>query len=427
MKNHKKTHFVFFALSIGLLMIIILSHETSADTIIVAKDNSGDYNNIQDAINDANPGDQIRVYSGTYEENIHIDQSISITGNGSSATTILGKFTDNVVVISSDSVAISGFSIIGKNASESYSGIYVESDYNNISMNKCSNNSYGVYFYKSNHNVISNNIVEENGQIGIYLRDSSNNTFSSNVCDSNNGPGLFIRDSENNNFSGMIASNNRNYGIFTRSSCNNTYSQITVQNSNEGISLRDSVNSSIVNCILFNNEIGIKLYSTSGCIMRNNTLSNNNQGFSLDASEDNDILLNSLFENSIGIELDRESYSNDISYNNIFNNSDYGIYVDREPNENVNASNNWWGDPSGPYHAENNSAGTGDNVTDYVEFDPWLTEELFRTLFVTKSGNDTAGNGTKENPFLTIQKAVDESYDWDTIRVFEGVYERMWL
>jgi hypothetical protein len=38
----------------------------------------------------------------------------------------------------------------------------------------------------------------------------------------------------------------------------------------------------------------------------------------------------------------------------------------------VTATNNWWGDASGPFHATANSTGTGNPVSDNVLFDPWL-------------------------------------------------------
>jgi hypothetical protein len=38
----------------------------------------------------------------------------------------------------------------------------------------------------------------------------------------------------------------------------------------------------------------------------------------------------------------------------------------------VDGTDNWWGDASGPYHATLNPAGTGDEVSDYVDFDPWM-------------------------------------------------------
>jgi hypothetical protein len=39
----------------------------------------------------------------------------------------------------------------------------------------------------------------------------------------------------------------------------------------------------------------------------------------------------------------------------------------------LDATNNWWGDASGPYHPVQNPGGLGDDVGDNILFDPWLT------------------------------------------------------
>lgn len=63
-----------------------------------------------------------------------------------------------------------------------------------------------------------------------------------------------------------------------------------------------------------------------------------------------------------------------ISGNDIYDNSDFGIYnwVGGE----VIAKNNWWGDASGPYHSTLNPSGEGNEVSDGVIFEPWLTESI---------------------------------------------------
>lgn len=45
--------------------------------------------------------------------------------------------------------------------------------------------------------------------------------------------------------------------------------------------------------------------------------------------------------------------------------------------EDVDATGNWWGDKTGPYHPTLNPKGTGDEVSDYVIFDPWLNGRAF--------------------------------------------------
>ena len=39
----------------------------------------------------------------------------------------------------------------------------------------------------------------------------------------------------------------------------------------------------------------------------------------------------------------------------------------------VNATHNWWGDSSGPYHESKNQKGKGNRVDTDVSFEPWLT------------------------------------------------------
>jgi len=65
-----------------------------------------------------------------------------------------------------------------------------------------------------------------------------------------------------------------------------------------------------------------------------------------------------------------------VYYNNILCGGEYGIQVDPGATGGpLDAENNWWGDPSGPFHPLLNPAGTGDEVSDNVDFEPWLIEE----------------------------------------------------
>ncbi len=61
----------------------------------------------------------------------------------------------------------------------------------------------------------------------------------------------------------------------------------------------------------------------------------------------------------------------DISKNSIAGNTVYGLSV-TDFASTVNATHNWWGHDSGPYHWSGNPDGQGDAVTDYVNYTPWL-------------------------------------------------------
>ena len=54
----------------------------------------------------------------------------------------------------------------------------------------------------------------------------------------------------------------------------------------------------------------------------------------------------------------------------IYNNRDYGIYNGNTTTV-LNAENNFWGNPTGPFHTTQNSNGLGDRVSNNVSFIPW--------------------------------------------------------
>jgi len=71
----------------------------------------------------------------------------------------------------------------------------------------------------------------------------------------------------------------------------------------------------------------------------------------------------------------------------IINNNYFGI-KNTNPSITINAENNWWGDLSGPYDGSDdtgsgglyNPAGLGNEVSDYVDYDPWITSVQYPLL-----------------------------------------------
>jgi len=70
-----------------------------------------------------------------------------------------------------------------------------------------------------------------------------------------------------------------------------------------------------------------------------------------------------------------DSKFNTANFNHISNNVDFGMNSTSKGGYIIEATYNWWGDTSGPYHSENNSMGRGDNVTDFIDFNPWIGEK----------------------------------------------------
>ena len=115
---------------------------TRGITITVDQNGGGDYIKIQDAIDNASDGDQIRIWNGTYYEDIIVNKSILLLGNSTSSTIIEGKGTGVSIIIQSSDVRLANISINNKpiNINGAYGlHIYQES---NITIDNC-------YFYYS--------------------------------------------------------------------------------------------------------------------------------------------------------------------------------------------------------------------------------------------------------------------------------------
>jgi hypothetical protein len=64
-----------------------------------------------------------------------------------------------------------------------------------------------------------------------------------------------------------------------------------------------------------------------------------------------------------------------ISHNDICDNVGSGV-CNIDTTIIISADSNWWGDATGPYHPTANPGGLGDSVSDYVDFNPWLTAPI---------------------------------------------------
>jgi len=62
-----------------------------------------------------------------------------------------------------------------------------------------------------------------------------------------------------------------------------------------------------------------------------------------------------------------------VNYNNVYGNNGTGVYgISNLGSGTLDARYNWWGNETGPHHSVLNPKGSGDNVSDNVEFEPWL-------------------------------------------------------
>jgi len=124
--------------------------------------------------------------------------------------------------------------------------------------------------------------------------------------------------------------------------------------------------------IVFENESNDALCRLDHCMIR---YSSYNEPYSIYPgikinSASPTIFNSQIYKNKVGIQANGAS-NPIINYCDIYENQLFGI-ENAGMAFNINAENCWWGNNTGPTHP-GNPAGTGDEVTDMVDYDPWLT------------------------------------------------------
>ena len=338
-------------------------------------------------------------YNGISSNNlINADAGIMITNN-----VILGNRDEGIfisskeirdIVFSNNTISSSGgdgihlssyrgdvcnISFFSNTIASCFDGISISSDRGEIcnisfSSNRfLSNGGDGILFYSDDYALrdvmFSNNTISSSGGDGIHLSSDApfdaihNIEFSNNTIASNTGDGIHFNSYrqriQNVLFSSNSILSNRYDGIYIRAhsyACNIVFFNNTISlNKWRGIYARASSNLDFDLTIL------------------NNAISTNDmEGIELERDVTANVSHNSISHNSGGIHFGTQN--NLANYNDIYNNS-YGIM-----GVTADVTYNYWGAPSGPYHASLNPEGEGNTVggdgTD-LDFIPFLNESVF--------------------------------------------------
>ena len=224
---------------------------------LVKNTNSGStWYKIQDAIDNASSGDTLHIWAWTYSENVDVDESITIIGNGTGNTTLNATSSGKGFDITSDDVTLKNIKVEGCGNTDTYNGIQVKGDAVTIENVLAKTCSKGVSIEGSGA-WVGNSTFSNNHHNGVEIWGGDSTTTAVKIYKNNiwwNG-NVGIKSSEDD----VIIKSNR-----------------ISNNSQEGIYLDGAADAVIdSNTIVDNDKDGIEVYN--GCprvLIKNNTISN---------------------------------------------------------------------------------------------------------------------------------------------------------
>ena len=380
----KKIFSILFALIIVVSLGLVSATPVSADVIDVP----GDYDTIQEAIDEADPGDTIIVAAGLYEENVIIDKSLTLNGAqaGVDARTRSG---DETIIEPDDGVCIQVISATGRVVV--IDGLTVQ------------NAGHGI---TAPEPVMAAEITVKNVRALNLVTFAISMAFTIEATVEYcyvEGAAYGINVGALDPFPPTVSTFRNNEIVNVAYGFTGYFKDSLI----EGNLVRDfATEGKGIDGQFLDSEI------------KNNTVTGYVEGAALTfedhyaraLSENVKVEGNTFTGNDLGIyvfDTQTELTGITVNFNNIADNSWYGIW--NEGGETLDATKNWWGDASGPSKV---GPGDGDDISTKVLYSPWLGAEL-----------GTEPMTWSVDPTGFIQDAMDAGDPGDIITGAEGEYE----
>ncbi|MDZ7304359.1 MAG: right-handed parallel beta-helix repeat-containing protein [candidate division KSB1 bacterium] len=356
------------------------------------------YQTIMAAVNAANPGDVIQTDAGIYNERVTINKSLDLRGaqygvdptpSGARTNPAAESIIDlsglpltnpNVLVEIPNgvtNVSLSGFTLKGSQIFHYADEAVIRCWDDNITIqDNIIDGYYAVLFKGADNLTVHRNRMVVN-KVGVTVQPSAANnvTISNNLITRGSSPaadaaGIYLTACSNSNITGNTASGFPG----GNGAGGSNLSHVTVSGNT-----------------FTGNKDGISFWgNTTFITIANNDLSNAARyGINI-KGQDIDITDNTIKNcGDVGINIDRHVIDTKrvrLTCNDIVGNTNFGVKVNTAAvTEIINAELNWWGDASGPKDLAGttevppcadtpvalNANGTGDVVTDNVDYCPW--------------------------------------------------------
>jgi hypothetical protein len=345
-----------------IMTISVVTTAMGAVGSVAANPNSGadivvqEGESIQQAVNDASPGDVIAVEQGLYEETVRVNKSdITIKAKDPAnpptvrhqpnepAQNATFEIIESGVILSNLTIERVGHPAReGNNSTAAVAIVPVDSDRPDcrFTFSGCDDVTKDVTI-KSNE-VVGDFPLENDSAGGVVITDGTEYMFV--VETAGDASNITIENNEVHNFSGGV-------GLLADYGGTITDVEITGNHVFDNRAINNSTPEGV--------GVGFARNTTQGYFdnvrVTDNNLTGNHYGVRLAGPEDDEDLE----------EVDASGIT--VNYNDIVGNSEWGV-MNNGTNV-LDAENNWWGDADGP---SGEGPGNGDAVSTGVDYDPWL-------------------------------------------------------
>ncbi|MHC1574330.1 MAG: S-layer protein domain-containing protein [Candidatus Methanogasteraceae archaeon] len=293
----------------------------------------GDGTPIQDAIDDAEPGDTIYVHAGTYVENLVVRKSLTLVGENRSTTVIDGDGSADIIRVRADGCTITGFTIVGADDCEWAEKTLATGEVWNI----------GGGF------ALTPKQIDVDGCMVWFSFTKDGKEYNNQVMSA--GDAYTFIDYKNEDVPVILC-----YVVCVFRGAESNFVQIKyvlfgdlMSGADTGVFVEETTGLWPI--------AGIKLDYHDNNIVTDNEISLCNCGIRLQYFDNNVLTANAASDNNCGISLRGSSNDNTIYHNNLINNTNYNAYDEH--------TNQWDSGSAGNYHynytgTDNNTDGIGD-------------------------------------------------------------------
>jgi nitrous oxidase accessory protein len=315
--------------ALGAAILVLVAASADARTWIVGG-NGADFPLIAPAIAAASAGDVIRVRGGVYREDLVLDKTLTLMGEGS--PTLFGTGLGSVVTITAPECELSGFTIEGSGLGETNemdAAVQVRSNGNRIVDNHMRRVFYGVVVADAKRNEIADNEIAGLRDLafgrrgdGIYLYRAPENFVARNRI-SGERDGIYFQYAPRGRAVDNVVSDSR-YGLHDMFSDDAVIARNTFSDSVVGANIMNSRRIRIERNTIARNRgvpgIGLTLKDCDDSTIKDNVIAENARGLLLDGSSVNRFTGNTFRANDTAATLFSSAEQNAFSGNQFVDN-----------------------------------------------------------------------------------------------------------